>query len=67
MYTHTLSLSLSQVSNSRFRALIEALTPTTYVMVVSSAATALPTTISVNISNVREFFERQLRMWDEAS
>jgi hypothetical protein len=36
-------------------------------MVVSSAATALPTTISVNISNVREFFERQLRMWDEAS
>jgi hypothetical protein len=53
------------VCNSKFRALIDALTPTTYMMVVSSSATALPTAITVNIANAREFFEKQLQMWNE--
>jgi len=36
-----------QVCNSKFRALIDAFTPTTYIMVVSSSSTALPTGMCV--------------------
>ena len=32
---------------------------------LSHTHTALPTAVTVNIANARDFFERQLHMWNE--
>lgn len=51
-----------QVCSSRFSALIDLFTPTTYIMVVSSEPSFRPAAIHLNIQNARPFFERHISL-----